>query len=354
VFWAMAEVVLGALFLAALWVAARRGETRAGAVLAGLLFGAAFLVRESALFGLPALTGLLWGRGRIRPFLTAVLAFVVLVYVPLSRHRAPGGANFWAPTSGKAFGYQAVQAARGGQLAAAAALARERASRNLEVLLSPATPPVEKGILATYACMALCASVAWGRSGSLGRRMLAGLWIGLALMLAVLFGVYVVAEWSGFRYLMFLMPALIPSVVGPLDGTGPLRRRAVLPALLAAASITLDARVLSLLNAYKASRQKRQEGIASYVERYVDARQATRIGLTNGWLFGLRHYPVEVISSLPDGGGELRMLERAVGFDYLVLPGDAPLAEEVEGRPKYRRLNGEDPDPPLRVYRRLR
>jgi len=173
-------------------------------------------------------------------------------------------------------------------------------------------------------------------------------------MLAVLFGVYVVGQWSGFRYLMFLTPALLPSVVVPLDGTGRVLLRGALPALLAASSLALDARTLTLLNAYKASRQKRQEGIAAYVERYVDTRRLTRIVLADGWLFGLRHYPVEVISSVPDGGAELRMLERVVGFDDLVLPGDTPLAGEMEGRLKYRRSNAEDPDPPLRVYRRLR
>jgi hypothetical protein len=354
VFWAMAEVVLGALFLAALFAAAVRGESRGGAVLSGLLFGLAFLVRESALFGLPALFALLLGRGRVKAFVAAVLLFLVLVYAPLSRHRAPGGANFWAPTSGRVFGFETVQAARGGRLGAAALLIVERASRNLGELLSPATAPVEKGILATYALMVLGASAGWRGSGPLARRMLAGLWVGLALMVAVLFGVYVIAQWSGFRYLMFLMPALLPSLVVPLGGSGPIFRRAALPALLLAASLVLDARTLALLNAYKASRQKRQEGIAAYVERYVDTRRLTRVGLTNGWLFGLRHYPAEVISSVPDGGGELRLLERAVWFDYLVLPGDTPLAGEMAGRLKYRRVNGEDPEPPLLVYRRLR
>jgi hypothetical protein len=69
---------------------------------------------------------------------------------------------------------------------------------------------------------------------------------------------------------------------------------------------------------------------------------------------GLTHYPVEVISSVPDHGGELRLLERALWFDVLVLPGDTPLAGEMEGRLKYRRVNGDDPEPPLLIYRRLR
>ena len=354
VFWAMAELTLAGLFLGCLFAAAARGDRPCGAALAGLLFGLAFLVRESALFGLPAVLGLLLGRGRVRTFLAAVLACLVLVYAPLSRQRAPGGANFWAPTGGKAFGYQAVQAARAGRLGEAAGLALDRARANLEELLSPATAPVEKGILATYAFLALAGAAAWRGSGPAARRLLAGLGLGLAAMLAVLFGVYVVGQWSGFRYLMFLMPALLPSLVLPLDARGgPLRRTAPV-ALLAVASVALDLRTLALLNAYKASRQRRQQAITAYVERYVDPRSVGRIALPNGWLFGLKHFPVEVISSVPDQGGVLRQLERAVWFDVLVLPGNTGLAEEMQRRPKYRRLNGDDPEPPLLVYRRLR
>jgi hypothetical protein len=343
VFWAMAEVVLGALFLAALWTAAVRGESRKGAVLAGLLFALAFLVRESALFGLPALLALLLRRGRVKAFLVTVLAFLLLVYAPLSRGRAPGGANFWAPTSGKVFGFETVQAASGGRFAAAAGMVAARASRNLGELLSPATAPVEKGILACYAFLAVGAFAGGRRSGPLGRRLLAGLGLGLVSMLCVLLGVYVIAQWSGFRYLMFLMPPLLPAFVSPLETAAPLMRRAALPALLVVSSLVLCAGTLTLLNAYKASRQKRQEG-----------RSLTRIALPNGWLFGLKHYPVEVISSVPEQGGELRLLEKAVWFEVLVMPADTPLAAELEGRPKYRRLNASDPEPPLLIYRRLR
>jgi hypothetical protein len=87
------------------------------------------------------------------------------------RDRAPGGANFWAPTSGKVFGFETVQAARGGHLGAAAGLVAERAARNLRELVSSATAPVEKGILASYALLALGALAGRRRTGPLGRRM---------------------------------------------------------------------------------------------------------------------------------------------------------------------------------------
>jgi hypothetical protein len=108
----------------------------------------------------------------------------------------------------------------------------------------------------------------------------------------------------------------------------------------------LKLQVFAILNRFKISRQRRQQGIADYVERYIDTKALTRIVPLNGWLFGLRHYPTEMITSVPDEGGDLRRLERAVWFDYLVLPGDTPLAAEMEGRIRYIRLNGQDPDPP--------
>ena len=39
--------------------------------------------------------------------------------------------------------------------------------------------------------------------------------------------------------------------------------------------------------------------VTEYVERHVGAGPVTRVVLENGWLFGLRHYPSEVISTPP-------------------------------------------------------
>src|SRR5688500_502980 len=87
-FWAMPEIVLTALFLASLVVAARGGDRAAGAAGAALFFGLAVLVRESALVAAPVPLALLWGRGRLRVFLGTIAVFLLLVYAPLSRHRA--------------------------------------------------------------------------------------------------------------------------------------------------------------------------------------------------------------------------------------------------------------------------
>src|SRR5258705_528720 len=92
VFWAMPETVLTALVLAALALAAGGEERPRRAAAAGLVLGLALLVRESALFTLPAMLALLRGRAR-RAALAALLAFALLVYAPLSRERGPGGAT---------------------------------------------------------------------------------------------------------------------------------------------------------------------------------------------------------------------------------------------------------------------
>ena len=88
VFWAMAETVLTALVLGALALAARDEDDPKRAAAAGLVLGLAFLVRESALFALPATLALLRGRAR-RAALVAFAAFALFVYAPLSRGRAP-------------------------------------------------------------------------------------------------------------------------------------------------------------------------------------------------------------------------------------------------------------------------
>jgi hypothetical protein len=345
VFWAMAETVLTALVLAALALAASGEDRPRRAAAAGLVLGLAFLVRESALFALPAALALLRGRAR-RAALVAFAAFVLLVYAPLSRERAPGGANFWAPSGGTAFGFEAVQAAGQGRVGAALAFVARRVAANTAELLAPGTSWTERGILATYVAVALLALAGWPSLPPRSRRYLAGLLMGFAAIVALLFAVYVVVQWSGYRYTMFLMPAFLPLVVP--EG----RRGWMVPSGLAAIGLVLAVGTRAVFNEYKASRQRRQAGIADYVERYVPSPPA-RIVLTNGWLYGWRHDPTEVISSLGDGAA-LRRLERLVPFEYLVVPAGASLDQDTESRLRYQRVNPDDAEAPLAIFRRLR
>jgi hypothetical protein len=152
---------------------------------------------------------------------------------------------------------------------------------------------------------------------------------------------------------MFLMPARLPGAAPPPLGPRPARRW-TFPALLALACVVLQVAVWRIHDEYRSSRQRRQENLSRYVEHYVGSRPVARIALAGGWQFGWRHYPTEVISSLPANGGELRALEHALWFDYLVLPATSPLAAECAGRARYLLVNAAQPDPPLEIYRRLR
>jgi hypothetical protein len=340
----MAESVLTVLVLAAAVVAARSGGAVSAAV-AGAVLGAAFLVRESAVFALPAVMALLRGRRRVWCGVAFLLVGLV-VYAPLSRHRAPGGANFWAPTGGRAFGYEAVAAGREGRASAALAAVAARSADNARQFVAPGTTWTERGVLACYLATALLAAAGLRHRPPRARHHALAVLAGFAAVVALLFGVYVVVQWSGFRYAMFLVPLLLPVAIPP---TRPGR---IAAAGLAAAGLVLLFPTQQILDAYKVSRQRRQAGIAGYVEKYVKD-DPDRVILANGWLYGWRHSPTEVISSLPDQPGLLRSLEQKIWFDYLVIPPEASLRADVAHRRQYAAVNGDDPDPPLLIFRRV-
>ncbi|MCU0241087.1 MAG: hypothetical protein MUF51_01535, partial [Vicinamibacteria bacterium] len=352
VFWAMAELVLAVLFLASLVAAVRGGATRRGACAAAGLFAAAILVRESAIFGLPALWAALHGRGRVRLFSGVLALLLIGVYWPLSLHRAHGGANFWQPAEGGVAGVDVLRAARQGRVLDAVALAATRAQNNWRELL--AAPLVEQGILALYAVLFVMMIRGHARRPRFDRRLRWAYLAGWSALVAILFGVYVIVEWSGFRYMMFLVPPSLAFLSLKL-GEEPRRmvRRCVL-AVIVALSAAGVAQSRALLDNYKASRQKRQNGIVEYVERFIGRPPMSRIILPNGWLYGYQRYPVEVISSPPKAGGEIRRLEQDLWFDYLVLPGNSELKDELDGRARYRRVNPRDEEAPLLIYKRLK
>jgi len=353
VFWAMPEVLLGTLFLGALLLAVRGGDRTAAAAAAGIVLGFGLLVRESLAFGVPAIVVALRDGRRRATFLATVVLFVVCIHVPLSRQRAPGGVNFWRTPSdtSRPGGFAPWHAVRGGEVGRAVAGTWRRVVSNVA---GPSAPnATETGILTLFFAMAV---VAWRRRRAgteFARQMASALvlgWLALAFCMLTLF---VLGRWSGFRYLMFLMPALLPWTARPAQGPATAARWTV-PATAAAACLLFQAAVWQIHERYKSSRQKRQEAVSSYVERYVGARPVGRIALPSGFQYGWRHYPTEVISSLPASVGELRALERAVWFDYLVLSPASPLAADTAARDRYLLVNATDPEPPLQIYRRLR
>lgn len=346
VFWVMPELLLGFLFLSGLLLAARCGESARATAAVGLLLGTAALVRESALLATPLFLPLVSGRRARTAFLGALLGFMLLVYAPLGRNRAPGGANFWRPAAGPAFDHQPVLALQQGRVRAAVSALRRHASANWEMLVAPGTPGAERGILASYLGVALLAGLSGG-AGRARRLLVAALSV-LLLMSALLFGLYVVAAWSGLRYVLFLMPALLAFAAG--KGWG----RVAFGALLLA-QLPLGVATQRIFDEYKLARHLRQLRDAAYVSRYVRAEPRGPVLFRAGWRFGLDRPDVEVISSLPSGGRpRLRALEVAVPLELVVVPPGAALAEELTTRPGYFLLNAEDKAPLYLVFQRRR
>ncbi|HEV7500484.1 MAG TPA: hypothetical protein VGQ33_10800, partial [Vicinamibacteria bacterium] len=325
----------------------RQGASAWGAACAGLILGGAFLVRESALFGLPATLALLPGRRAVAWCASAFLAFGLVVYAPLSIHRAPGGANFWVPTAGKAFGYQAVADAREGRLRAGAAALAQRARANVAEVMSGSR--TEKGFLLTFLAMPSWALAGWRRQSRQERRYYAALALGWLGIVGLLVGVYVLGRWSGFRYLMVLMPGFLPAFASPAG-----RGRGLLgwwPALvLFGSGLALVVSTERILDPFKATSSGVPK-VFAFFERQFEGH-LPRTVLYGGYAMALADPPGEAITTLPENGAQLRMLERAVWFDYAILKPGSDLRKILDRREHYRLINGDDGGAMFRIYAR--
>jgi hypothetical protein len=349
VFWIMAEVALATLVLAALVAAARLGGRSWGAAAAGVLLGTAFLVRESALFVLPALLTLLPRRRAVALCLGGFLAFGLLVYAPLSVRRAPGGANFWVPTSGRAFGYQSVAAAREGRVSAALSAMGQRASANWKEVV--AAPRTEQGFLLIFLALPAVALAGWRRHSPRARRFYAALSLAWLAMVVLLTGVYVLARWSGFRYLMVLMPAFLPALASAARVPRPPVLRWWPPAAVFVAGLALLVSTHRILDPFKATSSS-APALFAYLERHFAGKPPRTVLYFRGYELALADPPIEVIFTLPADQRELRRLENAVWFDYVVLSPGQELRKVLNHRRRYRLVNGDDPTAPVQIYAR--
>jgi hypothetical protein len=358
-YWAMPEVLLGTLFVGALVIAARHAPSPAGAFASGLVLGLGVLVRETLLFGLPAWVALLVvRRGRWRTGLVGFGLFVCCVHLPL-QHGRPVGGSFWQlpwghPSASKEAapsGATVLAALSSHDPAQAVRLASQRIWWNVGQLTGRAVGGEEKAVLLYFAALATLAALGW-RPCPVGRGLLLGLWVGFIGLVTLIMAAYSIGDWGGLRYLMFLMPAFLPFATAMIGAKG--RWPWLMAGVLGLSAMAVQVVVWRRLSDYRASRQRRWERLTSYVEERTGPSQLQRIVLPDGWLYGLKHSPVEVISSLTDDGGRLRSLEDRVWFDYLVVPAKFRMLEEIEKRARYRRVNAAEPSPPLYIYRRLK
>ena len=347
--WVMSEVTLCAAVLVPFWIAARFGHRVSGALICGASLGLAILMRESAVFVAPALIGLLCrSRKSVVAFALGTALFVGLVFIPLSKNRGPGGANLSKPMAGQAVGAAAILATRSGDLLAAAKLSLARARRNAAQLASAGTFWPERLILGLYLTFFL-----WGLSGARRlnpqRRGLAiGLGLGFVGMIAVLFFFFIVGGWSGYRYLMVMTPPLLLALPEPRRGawTG---RALLLPATLVVFCVVASVLAFRVLDAFKRHGEDAIDEIA-YVNRYIKTTPE-RIVWQNGFDYGRRHFPSDVIVSVPQDVSTFKALENAVWFDYVVL---STWQTILDDRGRYELVNRDDTQPLLKIFRRLR
>lgn len=347
-FVAYPELLATFAFLLALLLLLRARGTL-GALLAGAAFGLGALVRESLLLAFPIALARLPRRELLRGFLPGALASLLLVVLPLSRERAIHPNALYpslleeARRSSEPFG-----------LLLSALL--KNAARNLKDA-AEARPlqSAEDAVLALIAGLVAGALVALPRLSRAARRVCLGTLAALAVLSVAVLFLYVVRArggvWGGVRAYMCFEPLLLILALGGLARVAVWPRRAT-ALLLATLFLALDERQLYAFLRYKGSDHEDQGRWARYVASYV-AREHPRRILGRLFLYGLEHYPTEIIWSPPRDYPELRALEDKLMFDYVVINDRSPLRLHLIRNPRYVRVNKDDRAAELLIFRRL-
>jgi hypothetical protein len=343
------ELAVAFVFLAGLaWLLRGRGAIHAP--LAGVLFGLGALFRETLLLALPLYLVRLPRRQLLRGFAPAAMGTLLLVVAPLSRNRAVHPNALYPSLVQEALRSDSplisLFSVVGGNVAANLRLAGQaRPLQNAEDLT-----------LLVVALLGLAPLAAWPWLGPAARRLAGATLVSLGLLTGAVLAVYVVRErggvWGGVRAYMCWAPLLLCFALAPVMRARALLARAALVAALAAAFLHVDQRHLYSFFRYKTTNHEDQERQARTIERYVDPFQPRRLVARN-YLYGLAHYPVEIVWSLPRDRHELIRLERTLPYDFLVIHRINPLRRALIHNPHYRRLNKDDKGAELLIWRRL-
>ena len=348
-FIAYPEIVVAFVFLAGLAVVLH-ARGMAGAALAGVLYASGALFRETLLAALPLYLVRLPPRLRWRGFAPAAgltLAFVVL---PFARDRAVHP-NALYPS--------VVEEARQSDrpLATLAEAVVKNVITNLRATADadPATR-AEDAVLLAIAVLAAAAALGTRYLPPEGRRMAGATLISLAALTAAVLTLYVVRErggvWGGVRAYMAWTPLLLAFATPLFFVPRRLAATLALVALAAAAALWLDTWQVRFFNRYKETDLEDQARNAAYLSSYIDAAHPRRV-VSRSFLYGLSHYPVEVIWSLPRDGRELAALNAAVPYEFLSIHEKSPLRFVLMGNPRYVRVNKEDRGAEFLIWRRL-
>jgi len=185
------------------------------------------------------------------------------------------------------------------------------------------------------------------------RRFGRGVFASLGLLTTAVLLLYVVRErggvWGGVRAYMCWAPVLLVLATRLL----PWRAWAagLAAGLAAALFVGLDLWQVRFFNRYKGTDLEDQARNAAYISRWIDADRPHRI-VSRSFLYGLTHYPVEVVWSLPRDGRELAALNQAIPYEFLVIHERNPLRFVLMNNPRFLRVNKEDRGAEFLIWRR--
>ena len=342
------EILGAAVFMAGLAVLVHaRGVAAAAAC--GVLFALGATVRETLLFAAPLYAARLSRRQMLLGFAPGALATLLLVVAPLSRDRAVHP-NALYPS--------ALEEARAtdAPVAALAGTVLRNVQRNFASAgaIAPRTNP-EDAVLAFLGLLAVT-GLATGVARRPTRRLALATLVSLALLTLAVLALYVVRErggvWGGVRVYMPWAPVLLVLATPLLFRPWGLRGALPLALLTSFLFWRLDLRQIEFFNRYKASDLEDQDRQARYIAQYADPLRPQRVA-ARAFTYGLTHYPVEMIWSLPRDKRELWALEQAVPFDVLAFHEKNPLRFALIDNQRYVRLNKGDRGAEFLVWRRL-
>lgn len=345
---ALPEIATACFFLAGMvWLVS--GQGRGHAFGAGVLYACGALLRETLLVGLPLYLARIPRPHWLRGFAPGALLGFAFVVVPLARDRAIHPNAIYPGM---------IEEARRAPdpLGTVVAGLGRNVLQNLEDA-SEARPfqNAEDAVLLLTLLLALGTALAARAPASALRRAARATLVTLALLSAAVLALYVVRErggvWGGVRAYMTFAPLLLIFVVSLLFRSRPPARE-LLSLALAGLLLALDARQLYAFLRYKSSDHEDQGRYSRYVASYV-ARESPRRILGRLFLYGLEHYPAEIIWSPPRDYRELRALEDALRFDYVVINDRSPLRLFLIRNPRYVRVNKDDRAAELLIWRRL-
>jgi hypothetical protein len=214
----------------------------------------------------------------------------------------------------------------------------------------------EDAMLVLIALLVVAAAIGSRRLPPDGRRLALATMASLALLTGAVLALYVVRErggvWGGVRAYMAWMPLLLVLATPLLFAPRRLALTAALTAGVAAGALWLDLWQVRFFNRYKSTDLEDQARAAAYLSRYLDGYKPHRIA-ARSFLYGLEHYPVEVIWSLPRDGRELAALNQAISYEFLAVHEKSPLRSVLLDNPRYVRINKDDRGAEFLIWRRL-